>query len=83
MPFTTLAFDARTTSAPTPEINASYKKRVIKTPARMDKIDIPAEYKTITRQVVDRPALSTSNTIAARSETVTRTILAKKGGITS
>jgi len=83
VPFTTLAFDARTTSAPTPEINASYKKRVIKTPARMDKIDIPAEYKTITRQVVDRPALSTSNTIAARSETVTRTILAKKGGITS
>nr|WP_321244437.1 OmpA family protein [uncultured Psychroserpens sp.] len=83
VPFTTLTSDASTTSAPTPEKNATYRKRVIKTPARMDKIDIPAEYKTITRQVVDQPASSTSNTIAARSETVTRTILAKKGGITS
>nr|WP_321222350.1 OmpA family protein [uncultured Psychroserpens sp.] len=80
---TTLASDASTTSSSTPERNSTYKKRVIKTPARMDKIEIPAEYKTITRQVVDQPATTRSNTVPARSETVTRTILAKKGGITS
>ena len=62
---------------------STYKKRVIKTPARMDKIEIPAEYKTITRQVVDTPATTRSNTVPARNETVTRTILDVKGGITT
>ncbi|MFK7782127.1 OmpA family protein [Psychroserpens sp.] len=81
--FTTLATDASTSSVPVSERSATYKKRVIKTPARMDKIEIPAEYKTIKRQVVDVPATTRSNTIAARSETVTRTILDKKGGITT
>lgn len=83
VPFTTLTSDASTTSSPIAERPASYKKKVIKTPARMDKIEIPAEYKTITRQVVDQPATTRSNTVPAKSETVSRTILAKKGGITS
>jgi outer membrane protein OmpA-like peptidoglycan-associated protein len=83
VPFTTLSTDASTNGVPVAEQMTSYKKRVIKTPARMDKIDIPAEYKTITRKVVDTPATTRSNTIAARQETVTRTILDKKGGITT
>ncbi len=83
VPFTTLATDASTNGIPVAEQMTSYKKRVIKTPARMDKIDIPAEYKTITRKVVDVPATTRSNTIAARQETITRTILDKKGGITT
>ncbi len=81
--FTTLANDASTSSAPVSEQNATYKKRVIKTPARMEEIVIPAEYATIKRQVVDTPASTRSNTVPARSETVTRTVLSKKGGITS
>ncbi|WP_298896826.1 OmpA family protein [uncultured Psychroserpens sp.] len=83
VPFTTLATDASTNAVPVSEQMTSYKKRVIKTPARMDKIEIPAEYKTITRQVVDVPASTRSNTIPARTETVTRTILDQKGGITT
>lgn len=81
--FTTLATDASTSSVPVSERASVYKKRIIKTPARMDKIEIPAEYKTITRQVIDVPASTVSTTIPARTETVTRTVLDKKGGITT
>ncbi|MBT8272226.1 MAG: OmpA family protein [Bacteroidia bacterium] len=81
--FTTLVSDATTTSVSIDGQNATYKKRVIKTPARMEEITIPAEYATITRQVLDTPASTRSNTVAARSETITRTVLTKKGGITS
>lgn len=79
---TTLAKDATTTGVPVAEVSATYTKRVIKTPARMEETIIPAEYSTIRRQVLDKPATTRSNTIPARSETVTRTVLSKKGGIT-
>jgi outer membrane protein OmpA-like peptidoglycan-associated protein len=81
--YTTLASDASTTSSPIAEQNSTYKKRVIKTPARMEEIAIPAEYATIKKRVVDTPASTTSNTIAAQFQTVTRTVLDKKGGITT
>lgn len=81
--FTTLVTDASTTSSAVAPQNATYKKRVIKTPARMEEIVIPAEYATIKRQVLDTPASTRSTTVPARSETVTRTVLSKKGGITS
>jgi len=81
--FTTLATDASTSSVPVTELNTVYKKRVIKTPARMDEIEIPAEYSTIKRQVVDTPASTRSVTVPAKMQTVTRTVLAKKGGITT
>ncbi|ULC58760.1 OmpA family protein [Flaviramulus sp. BrNp1-15] len=81
--FTTLANDASTSSMPVPEVGATYSKRVIKTPARMDEIEIPAEYKTITRRVVATPASTRSVTIPARTQTVSKTVLAKKGGITT
>ncbi|MEY8848469.1 OmpA family protein [Psychroserpens sp. XS_ASV72] len=83
VPFTTLASDASTESSSVSEQMATYTKRVIKTPARMDRVEIPAEYKTIKRLVVDQPATTRSTTIPARTETVTRTILDKKGGITT
>ncbi|GAA0742170.1 OmpA family protein [Gaetbulibacter jejuensis] len=83
VPFTTLASDATTNGIPVDEQSTTYKKRVIKTPARMDEIEIPAEYTTITRQVVETPATTTSVTVPAKYETVTRTVLAKKGGITT
>ncbi|MBT8254701.1 MAG: OmpA family protein [Flavobacteriaceae bacterium] len=81
--FTTLAKDASTTSMAVGAQNATYRKRVVKTPARMEEIAIPAEYATIKRQVVDTPASTRSVTVPARQETVTRTVLSKKGGITS
>lgn len=81
--FTTLLNDATTNSIPVSEVPTTYKKRVIKTPARMDEIDIPAEYTIIKRQVVDTPASTKSVTVPAKTKTVTRTVLAKKGGITT
>lgn len=81
--FTTLANDASTSNVPVSEINTVYKKRVIKTPARMDTIEIPAEYTTIKKQVVATPATTRSVTVPARDKTVTRTVLSKKGGITT
>ncbi|MFD1064019.1 OmpA family protein [Winogradskyella litorisediminis] len=81
--FTTLAADASTTSEPVPGRDATYTKRVVKTPASMREIEIPAEYKTITRQVVDTPARTVPSTVASKSETITRTVLDKKGGISS
>lgn len=81
--FTTLANDATTNNIPVSEIPTTYKKRVIKTPARMDEIEIPAEYSTITRQVIATPATTKSTTVPARNSTVTKTVLSKKGGITT
>lgn len=81
--FTTLANDASTSNIPVAEIPTTYKKRVIKTPARMDEIEIPAEYATIKRQVVATPATTKSVVVPAKTKTVKRTVLAKKGGITT
>ena len=77
-----LVADASTNNVPVAEIKANYKKQVIKTPARVDEIEIPAEYITITRQVVDVPASTRKVTVPAEYITITKTELAKKGGIT-
>ncbi len=81
--YTTLAKDATTSNIPVNKVDATYKKRVVKTPARMDEITIPAEYTTIKRQVVDTPASTRKVTVPSKTKTVTRTILSKKGGITT
>ncbi|MBT8266344.1 MAG: OmpA family protein [Bacteroidia bacterium] len=81
--YSTLLTDASTSSVSISGETSTYKKRVVKTPARMEEIVIPAEYATITRQVLDKPASTSSTTVPARSETITKTVLAKKGGITS
>lgn len=81
--FTTLTKDATSSPVPVNQIQDTYTKRVIKTPARMDEIEVPAEYKTIKRQVVASPATTRSVTVPARTETVRRTVLKKKGGITT
>lgn len=81
--FTTLAKDANTNNVPVDKIDTSYKKQVVKTPARMEEIEIPAEYTTIKRQVLDQPATTKSVTVPAVYKTVTKTVLAKKGGITT
>lgn len=81
--FTTLSKDATVSNISLNEASATYTKKVIKTPARMDEIEIPGQYNTINRQVVATPASTKSITVPAQTQTVTRTILAKKGGITT
>lgn len=82
VPKTTLTRDASTTENAIPEVPATYKKRVVKEPARMDRVEIPAEYANITRQVVDVPATTIKETIPAKYETITKEVLVKKGGMT-
>ncbi|WP_346881620.1 OmpA family protein [uncultured Algibacter sp.] len=81
--FTTLAKDATVSNIPVNETPATYTKKVVKTPARMDEIEIPAQYSVIKRQVVATPATTTSVTVPAKTQSVKRTVLAKKGGITT
>ena len=81
--FTTLTKDANTSNIPVAEVPTSYKKRVIKTPARMEEREIPAEYTTIKKQVIETPATTRNVSVPAKTKTVTRTVLAKKGGITT
>ncbi len=81
--FTTLAQDATVSNTPVNLVSGTYRKQVVKTPARMDQIDIPAQYSVVKRQVLATSATTRSNTIPAKTQTVTRTVLAKKGGITT
>ncbi len=82
VPITTLTADASTRPVPVNEIPATYKKQVVKTPARMEEIEIPAVYDIIKRRVVDQPARTVEEVVPAETKTVTRTVLAKKGGMT-
>ena len=81
--FTTLVSDASTSSTDVPKREGTYKKRVIKTPARVDEYEIPAVYSTVKRQVIDRAASTVPTTVAAKSATVTKTILDQKGNIST
>ncbi|MFV0540589.1 MAG: OmpA family protein [Aestuariibaculum sp.] len=81
--FTTLAQDASTSNVPVNQLGETYTKQIVKTPARMEEVEIPAQYATIKRQVLDRAASTRSVTIPAKTQTVKRTVLAKKGGITT
>ncbi|MBP6979076.1 MAG: OmpA family protein [Bacteroidales bacterium] len=81
IPITTLTKDASTRETPIGEIRATYKKQIVKTPARMDEIEIPAEYTTIKRQVIDKPAQVVEEVVPAITRTITKTILTKKGGM--
>ncbi|MBK6364305.1 MAG: OmpA family protein [Saprospiraceae bacterium] len=58
------------------------QKQVVKTAARMDEIEIPAEYATIKKQVVDRPADVKRVTVEPEYVTVSKTEIVKKGGVT-
>jgi outer membrane protein OmpA-like peptidoglycan-associated protein len=55
---------------------------VIKEPARMKEVEIPAQYTVIKRQVVDKPARSVEKVIPEVTKTITKTVLVKKGGMT-
>lgn len=82
VPITTLASNATTRPVPINEIPATYKKRIIKTPARMEEVVIPAVYDVITMQVVDQPARTVEKIVPEVTQTVTKTVLLEKGGMT-
>ena len=78
---TTLSKDATTSIIPINPQTATYRKKVIKTPARVDEVEVPAEYATITKLVIDTPATTRKVTVPAEYKTVTKTMITKKGGI--
>ena len=82
-PLVTLEADASTTTTTKPGSTASYKKQVVKTPARVEEIEIPAEYTTIKKVVVDVPAQVKETIVPEETKTVTKRELVKKGGITT
>lgn len=82
VPLTKLQNDASIRETGIPESITTYKKQVIKEPARVDEIPIPAEYAIVKRKVVDQPAKIMEETVPAQTRTVTKTVLAKKGGMT-
>lgn len=78
----TLVKDAFTTEKKTPDVKSSYNKQVIKTPARMNEIEIPAQYSVIKKQVVDKPARTEEVIVPAVTKVVKKTVLVKAGGMT-
>ncbi|MDH6305778.1 OOP family OmpA-OmpF porin [Parabacteroides sp. PF5-5] len=83
VPIEVLNANAITNKNLKPSSTATYKKQVVKTPARVEEIDIPAEYTTIKKVVVDTPARVIEETVPAVTKTITKKELVKKGGITT
>jgi len=77
-----LGSDAAESKTPINEKEATYTKRVVKTPATTREIDVPAEYGTITKTVLVKDAYTTEETIAAQYKTVSKEVLKTKGGLT-
>jgi len=82
VPITVLESDATTRSTQKSGSSSSYKKEVIRTQARVEEIEVPAEYRTITKVIVDVPAGVRETIVPAVTKTITKKELAKKGGIT-
>lgn len=83
VPITVLEAAATTRKSTKPEKTAAYTKQVIKTPARVEEIVIPAEYNVVRKVVVDRPEGVTETVVPAVTKTITKRELVKKGGITT
>ncbi|MGY6648474.1 OmpA family protein [Wenyingzhuangia sp. IMCC45574] len=83
VPTIELESDASADRNPVAEERATYKKRVIKEPAHVKEIIIPAEYKTITKTVLVRDAYTTEEIVPAVYEVVVKEVLVKKGGLTT
>lgn len=78
-----LSNDAGTATAPIGSRDASYTKRVLVSPARVEEQVIPAEYEEITKTVLDKDAYSAEEVVPAVTKTITREVLQTKGGLTT
>ena len=83
VPTIVLESNATTRSTTKPGTTATYRKQVIKTPERVEEIEIPAEYTTIRKIVVDVPAQTRETVVPAETRTIVKRELVKQGGITT
>lgn len=74
---------AHTTNTPVDEVSGSYKVKVVKTPASIKEITVPAEYGTIKKTVLVKDAWTEEKVHDAIYETVVKEVLVTKGGLTS
>lgn len=77
---TTLISDATVREIPIPCTGYSYKKIIVKEPARVDEIPIPAEYATIKRKVIDQPSRVMEEIVPPVSKTITKTYRVDRNG---
>lgn len=80
--FTTLTNDASFNRLPVPEVAGTYTVRVVDQPARVEEIEIPAEYANITRTVLKSDAATQEEVVPATQQTISRERLVSKGGLT-
>jgi outer membrane protein OmpA-like peptidoglycan-associated protein len=83
IPITVLEAAATTKSTTKPGSTSSYRKEVLKTPARVEEIVVPAEYRSIKKIVVDVPAGVRESVVPAVTRTITKKELVRKGGLTT
>ncbi len=79
---TTLLKDAVSTSTSVGEATSTYRKQVVAQAARVDEIEVAAEYAMIERQVIDVPARVEEVVVPAKMREISRQILDQKGGLT-
>lgn len=83
IPIQRLNKDATVKLTPTGGIKKTYLKRVMLAPETVKEVDVPAEYGTVTRQVIDEDVWAGEVTVDAEYKTVQKEILVSKGGLTS
>lgn len=74
--------EAKTTSTTIPGKTAKVKMQKIAKAAYVEEIEIPAEYTTITKRVLEKDEATTSSSVAATTKTISKEVLTKKGGVT-
>lgn len=82
IPYKKLDKDASYNTSPVDEKMQTLKKWRIKNEARVDEIEIPAEFITVKKKVLVKDETVTEEIIPAEYSTYTREILAEKGGLT-
>jgi len=83
VPTKVLNQDAASSSEDVLKKDTSYSKTVVDQPARVEEIEIPAEYATIEKTVLVKDAYTTEETVPAVYKTVEKEVLVTKGGLTS
>ena len=83
VPVKRLTADASTNNVPVAEVPATYKKQVIKEPAKYVEIAVPEVTETITKSVLVTPAQVVETVVPEETTTITKTVLVKEGGMTT
>ncbi len=83
VPVIRLANDASTNSSPIAPKDATYTKKVVIEPARVEEVEIPAEYANITKTVMVKDAQVVEELVPAEYKTVSKEVLKDKGGLTT